>query len=164
VLGPCLIFGIGPFPELGVTGAAIGTSIGRGCGVLFQLYHLTRPGGRIRMRLKHMWLDPAVMRGILRISGTAVFQNFIGTRHGWAWCASSPDFGSAAVAGNTIGFASSCSPFCRRLAWRMRARRSWARTSAQANPIARKRRVEAGLYNTMVLGVVGWSSCSLRLN
>src|SRR5688572_8474944 len=65
VLGPCLIFGIGPFPEMGVTGAAVGTSVGRGCGVLFQLYHLTRPGGRIRMRLPHMQLDPSVMRGIL---------------------------------------------------------------------------------------------------
>jgi len=103
VLGPCLIFGIGPFPELGVTGAAVGTSVGRGCGVLLQLYYLTRAGGRIRIRLPHMYFDPAVMRGILRISGTAVFQNFIGTASWVGLVRILTGFGSAAVAGNTIG-------------------------------------------------------------
>ena len=53
-----------------------------------QLYHLTRPGGRIRIRRHHLWLDPPVMRGILRISGTAVFQNFIGTASWSDWFAS----------------------------------------------------------------------------
>jgi putative MATE family efflux protein len=103
VLGPCLIFGIGPFPELGVTGAAIGTSVGRGCGVLLQLYYLTRPGGRIRVRLPHWYVDPTVMRGILRISGTAVFQNFIGSASWVGLVRILAGFGSTAVAGNTIG-------------------------------------------------------------
>jgi putative MATE family efflux protein len=88
VLGPCLIFGIGPFPELGVTGAAIGTSIGRGCGVLFQLYYLTRPGGRIRIRLPHMYFDPVVMRGILRISGRRCFRTSSAPPRGLASCGS----------------------------------------------------------------------------
>ncbi|HEY6508932.1 MAG TPA: MATE family efflux transporter, partial [Vicinamibacterales bacterium] len=79
VLGPCLIFGLGPFPELGVTGAAIATTIGRGCGVLYQLYHLTRPGGRVQITRAHLRLDADSMRSILRISGTATFQNFVGT-------------------------------------------------------------------------------------
>src|SRR4051812_1753818 len=61
-LGPCLIFGIGPFPQLGVTGAAVGTTIGRGCGVLYQLYHLTRSRGRLRVERRHLRLDSETMR------------------------------------------------------------------------------------------------------
>ncbi len=102
-LGPCLIFGVGPFPKLGVTGAAIGTSIGRWTGVLIQLYVLTRDDGRIRIRLPHLRLDPDVMRGILSISGTATFQNFVGTASYMGLVRIISDFGSAAIAGNTIG-------------------------------------------------------------
>ena len=103
VLGPCLIFGVGPFPQLGVAGAAVGTTIGRGCGVLYQLYHLTRPGGRLRVQRRHLGLDMPVMRGILRISGTAMFQNFVATASWMGLMRILNSFGSAAVAGNTIG-------------------------------------------------------------
>ncbi len=103
ILGPCLIFGVGPLPELGVAGAAIGTTIGRGCGVLYQLYHLTRPGGRVQVRREHLGFDTAVMRGILRISGTAMFQNFVATASWMGLMRILTGFGSAAVAGNTIG-------------------------------------------------------------
>jgi len=102
-LGPCLIFGLGPFPEMGVTGAALGTTIGRGCGVIYQLYYLTRPGGRLRVRRRHLRLDPATMRSILRICGTATFQNFISTASWMGIVRIISGFGSAAVAGNTIG-------------------------------------------------------------
>ncbi len=102
-LGPCLVFGVGPFPRLGVTGAAIGTSIGRWTGVLLQIYCLTRADGRIRIRMSHLRLDRLVMRGIVSISGTATFQNFIGTASYMGLVRIISAFGSAAVAGNTIG-------------------------------------------------------------
>jgi putative MATE family efflux protein len=156
VLGPLLIFGIGPFPELGVTGAAIGTSIGRGCGVLMQLYHLTRPGGRIRIRRQHLWLDPPVMRGILRISGTAVFQNFIGTASWVGLVRILTGFGSAAVAGNTIGirivvFAILPAFGVANAGATLVGQNLGAGKPDRAEQAAWK----AGLYNTIVLGIVG---------
>jgi putative MATE family efflux protein len=102
-LGPCLIFGVGPFPRLGVTGAAIGTSIGRWTGVLIQMYCLTRVDGRLRVRWPQVRFDSHVMRGILSISGSATFQNFVGTASYMGLVRIISGFGSAAVAGNTIG-------------------------------------------------------------
>src|SRR5688572_5484899 len=83
ILGPCLIFGVGPFPEMGVIGAAIATTIGRGSGVLYQLYHLQRPGSRIRITSATLGFDPSIMKSILNVAGTAMFQNFIATAS-WA--------------------------------------------------------------------------------
>jgi putative MATE family efflux protein len=103
VLGPCFIFGLGPFPELGVMGAAVGTTIGRGCGVLYQLSHLMHPGGRVVVTREHLRPDPHVMSGILRLSGTAMVQNFIGTASWMGLIRILTGFGTAAVAGNTIG-------------------------------------------------------------
>ena len=103
VLGPCLIFGLGPFPAFGVRGAAIATSIGRGSGVLYQLYHLTRGRSRIVVRAADLGPDRAVMMGILRLSGVGVFQNLIGTASWVGLIRILTGFGSAAVAGNTIG-------------------------------------------------------------
>ena len=54
VLCPCFIFGVGPFPELGVTGAAVATNIGRGVGVLCALYYLTGRRGRISLGFSHL--------------------------------------------------------------------------------------------------------------
>jgi putative MATE family efflux protein len=102
LLGPCLIFGLGPFPEMGVTGAAVATSIGRWSGVLYQIHHLTRGKARIVVRAAHLRPQLALMRTILRLSGVGMFQNFIGTASWMGIIRILTGFGSAAVAGNTI--------------------------------------------------------------
>ena len=66
VLGPCFIFGWGPLPEMGVAGAAVATNIGRGVGVLYQLWHFTGNRSRIRLRLEHLRPDFAQLHAILR--------------------------------------------------------------------------------------------------
>jgi len=102
-LSPLLIFGVGPFPRLGVTGAAVGTSIGRWTGVLIQLYVLTRKDGRVTIRWPHVRFNGRVMRAILTLSGTATFQNFVGTASYMGLVKIISTFGTAAIAGNTIG-------------------------------------------------------------
>lgn len=102
-LGPCLVFGLGPFPELGVTGAAIATNIGRGSGVAYQIWHLVSGRGRVRLAWLHVRLDVPVMGAIVRLSSTGIFQILIGTTS-WVFLVRIlSTFGSAALAGNTIG-------------------------------------------------------------
>ena len=102
LLGPMLIFGVGPFPRLGVTGAAIATTIGRGTGALFALYRLFQPGRHIQVRREHLQLDPGVMWRVVRLSGTATLQVFIGTASWLALVRILSRFGAAAIAGYTI--------------------------------------------------------------
>ena len=103
VLGPCLIFGLGPFPRLGVTGAAIATTIGRGTGALFALSRLFAPGGRIQIRRRHLRLEPAVMWRLIRLSGSGALQGFVGNVSWILLIRIASTFGSAVVAGYTIG-------------------------------------------------------------
>jgi len=101
-LDPCFIFGLGPFPRLGVTGAAVATTTGRGIGVLVQLYFLTRASGRIVIRSRHLRLDPQVMLNMVRLSGSAVFQTLIGMTSYVGMVRIFASFGSVAVAACTI--------------------------------------------------------------
>lgn len=102
ILGPLLIFGIGPFPKLGVTGAAIATTIGRGTGVLYQLYRLWRRDGRIVIHGHQIQLKPAVMKTMLRLSGTGTFQVFVGMASWIGLTRINASFGTDALAGYQI--------------------------------------------------------------
>jgi MATE family, multidrug efflux pump len=101
-LDPCLIFGLGPFPQLGVTGAAVATTTGRSIGMLAQLYVLWRGEGRIVIRRRHLRLDPRVMVSMVRLSGVAVFQSLVGTTSYVGMMRIIASFGGAAVAACTI--------------------------------------------------------------
>ena len=103
VLGPCFIFGLGPFPALGVAGAATATNIGRGTAVLYQLYSLARGGGRVKVGLRHLRLDLGAMSSVIRLSGLGTVQIMIGTASYVGLVRILSDFGSAALAGYTIG-------------------------------------------------------------
>jgi putative MATE family efflux protein len=74
ILCPCLINGYGPFPELGLKGAAIATTIGRGTGVLYQIYHLYKGAGIIKIRLPHFKWDTRVIKTLITVAWPATFQ------------------------------------------------------------------------------------------
>ncbi len=101
-LDPWLIMGLGPFPKLGVTGAAVSTTIGRSVGVLYQIYLLRRGTSRMEVRRRHLRLDFAVMRNIVRIAGNGVLQFMIATMSWVALVRLVQSFGSAATAGYTV--------------------------------------------------------------
>ncbi len=102
-LDPCLIFGLGPFPELGVTGAAVATTIGRGIGVVYLVYCLFGDKGRLRLRLKHLVPAPQLMLRMIRISAGGIGQFLISTSSWIAIMRIVAMYGSAPIAAYTIG-------------------------------------------------------------
>lgn len=102
ILDPILIFGWGPFPEMGLTGAAVATTIGRSVGVCYQLYHLCSVSGKVQIVLKKLNIDVALIWDILKISFGGVLQFLIATAS-WVFLVRIVSyFGSEAVAGYTI--------------------------------------------------------------
>ncbi len=78
-LCPMLLFGYGPFPELGLKGAAIATTIGRGIGVVYQCYHLFKGKGTIKIKLPHFKWDLPVIKTLYEVGWPATFQFFMAT-------------------------------------------------------------------------------------
>ena len=102
VLGPCLIYGVGPFPKLGVAGAAVATNIGRGIGALFALYWLTNGRGRVVLQWRHLRLVTEVLLSLLRVAAGGVLQFVIATSSYIGLMLVISGYGSAAIAGYTI--------------------------------------------------------------
>jgi putative MATE family efflux protein len=103
LLGPCLIFGWGPFPEMGVEGAAVATTTGRALGAVYAISKLLRPGGRIHLARRHLTVVPELMWRLVRLSASGAFQVFIGMASWIGLVRIISVFGSEALAGYTIG-------------------------------------------------------------
>jgi putative MATE family efflux protein len=155
VLNPLLIFGLGPFPKLGVLGSGIGTTVGRSVGVLIQLWMLTHAKSRIVVRARHFHVNADSMIRLIRLSTGGIFQYFVGMASWIGMVRIVSSFGSAAVAGYTVAmriFIFAILP-------------SWGMANAAATLVGqnlgahRPDRAEqsvwrAGLYNMVFLGLV----------
>jgi len=157
VLGPCLIFGLGPFPKLGIVGAAVATNIGRGAGALYAFSRLLR-SKRFDIRRHHYTFEPAIMARLVRLSGVATFQISIGMASWIGLIRIISSFGSDVVAGYIIGI--------RVILFALLP--SWGMSNAAATMVGqalgakKPDRAEravwiAGFYNMIFLGIVGLS-------
>jgi putative MATE family efflux protein len=102
ILDPCLIFGWGPFPRLGVTGAALSTFIGRSIGVIYQFYRLLKGTERIRILRRQIRLHFTVLLRLVRVSLTGILQFAIAHTSWIGLVRIVSVFGAAALAGYTI--------------------------------------------------------------
>ena len=102
VLDPLLIFGIGPFPKLGIEGAALATVLGRTIGIVYQLYHLNKGKGIIKIHKNNWQFKPDIVFRLVKLSAGVTAQ-FIISSASWIFLMRiMSTFGSIALAGYTI--------------------------------------------------------------
>jgi putative MATE family efflux protein len=102
LLDPLFIFGWGPVPAFGVEGAAIATNIGRGVGVLYQVYHLFKGKGLIRLHAENLIIKWNIVWNLLKVSAGGTAQ-FVIASASWIFLIRIiSTFGSNALAGYTI--------------------------------------------------------------
>jgi putative MATE family efflux protein len=102
VLNPLLIFGLGPFPKMGVVGSAVGTAVGRLTGVMIGMWLLTTGRSRVVVHLNHLRFRAEMMMRLVRMSAGGIFQYFVGSASWIAMVRLAASFGGAAVAGYTV--------------------------------------------------------------
>jgi putative MATE family efflux protein len=79
VLCPTLIYGLGPIPAFGLTGAAMATTIGRGIGVIYQVYHLFNGKSVIKFKRQYLKPDWPIIKSLIGIASPGTFQFIIGS-------------------------------------------------------------------------------------
>jgi putative MATE family efflux protein len=155
VVCPFFIFGLGPFPEMGVAGAAVGTNIGRGTAVVIQLWMLWSGRSRIHILPRHLVLVPKVMWNVCRLSGSGFLQILIDTSSYIGLVRIISTFGPEVLAGYTIGIRTVI--FAILPAWGLS--NAAATMVGQALGAGKPERAEeavwtAAKYNAIVLGLV----------
>jgi putative MATE family efflux protein len=155
ILCPTLIYGVGPIPALGLTGAALATTIGRGVGVLYQLYHLYKGNGIIRVKASHMKLDLPIIGSLIRLAAGGTAQFLIASSSWIFLIRILSTFGNNALAGYTIAIR--VIVFAILPAWGMAnaaATLVGQNLGAQQPERAEKSVWKAAFYNMIFLGIV----------
>lgn len=104
LLVPCFVYGFLFIPAMGVTGAAVATTVSRGIGALYTISHLFKGEGKIKVHKRHFILNFDLILRIVKLSGSGTLQVFIGMASWIGLVRVMSTFGSEAVAGYTIGF------------------------------------------------------------
>ncbi len=103
ILDPCLIFGFGPIPAMGLTGAAIASVIGRSAAIIYQIHHLRRGTGQVRLVGAALKRDWGIIQRLFRVSVGGIAQMAVATSSWVIMMRYMAKFGSDALAGYTIG-------------------------------------------------------------